>query len=263
VGPGRVLGDLIRSRRLPVVRLREIFRQAGRSLIVVNAHRILGGELPRLDRAADSDFHFIERPEPEALLDTLKQLVTDRVPKGFGLDPRRDIQVLAPMRRGLLGVDNLNTELQELLNPTGRPLAEGHRLRLGDRVMQLRNNYELEVFNGDVGRIVKAEAEGRRVSVGFDDRIVFYEASSLDELTLAYACSVHKAQGSEYPCVLMPIHTQHYIMLQRNLLYTAVTRGKALVVLIGDRRALGAAVRNRSTERRYTLLAERLTGVVD
>jgi exodeoxyribonuclease V alpha subunit len=258
VGPGRVLADVIRSRRLPVVRLREIFRQAGRSTIVVNAHRILQGELPTVDRTAAADFHFIERPEPEALLETLKHVVTERVPAGFGLDPRRDIQVLSPMRRGLLGVDSLNLELQALLNPTGRPLADGHRLRIGDRVMQLRNNYELEVFNGDVGRIERAEAEGRRVSVSFEDRIVVYEAASLDELALAYACSVHKSQGSEYPCVVMPLHTQHYVMLQRNLLYTAVTRGKRLVVLIGDRRALGAAVRNRSTERRHTLLAERL-----
>ena len=258
VGPGRVLADVIGSRRLPVVRLREIFRQAGRSSIVVNAHRILKGELPQLDRSADADFHFIERSEPEALLETLKHLVTDRVPAGFGLDPHRDIQVLAPMRRGLLGVESLNTELQALLNPAGRPLADGHRLRLGDRVMQLRNNYDLDVFNGDVGRLLRAESEGRRVSVGFEDRIVVYEAAALDELTLAYACSVHKSQGSEYPCVIMPLHTQHYVMLQRNLLYTAITRGKRLVVLVGDRRALGAAVRNRSTERRFTLLAERL-----
>ncbi|MFQ5351035.1 MAG: ATP-dependent RecD-like DNA helicase, partial [Thermoanaerobaculia bacterium] len=262
VGPGRVLADVIRSRRVPVVRLRQIFRQAGRSMIVVNAHRILQGEQPRLDRSAAADFHFIERSEPEALLDTLKRVVTERVPAGFGLDPRRDIQVLSPMRRGLLGVENLNRELQAQLNPGGRPLAEGHRLRLGDRVMQLRNNYELEVFNGDVGRIERAEAAGQRVSVGFDGRIVVYEAASLDELALAYACSVHKSQGSEYPCVVMPLHTQHFIMLQRNLLYTAVTRGKRLVVLIGDRRALGTAVRNRSTERRFTLLAERLAGEV-
>jgi exodeoxyribonuclease V alpha subunit len=260
VGPGRVLADIIRSRRLPVVRLREIFRQAGRSMIVVNAHRILQGELPEISRSPDADFHLIERSEPEAVLDTLKLVVTERVKAGFALDPLRDVQVLAPMRRGLLGVENLNTELQALLNPTGRPLAEGHHLRLGDRVMQLRNNYELDVFNGDVGRIEHAEGEGRRVSVSFDDRIVVYEAASLDELALAYACSVHKSQGSEYPCVVMPLHTQHYVMLQRNLLYTAVTRGKRLVVLIGNRRALGAAVHNRSTERRFTLLAERMAG---
>ena len=258
VGPGRVLADIIRSGRLPVVRLREIFRQASRSLIVVNAHRILQGELPGAATGAEADFHFIERPEPESILDTLKRVVTDRAPAGFGLDPRRDIQVLTPMHRGLLGVENLNLELQALLNPAGRPLAEGHRLRLGDRVMQLRNNYDLDVFNGDIGRIERAEPEGRRVSVAFEDRIVVYEAAALDELALAYACSVHKSQGSEYPCVVMPLHTQHYVMLQRNLLYTAVTRGKRLVVLIGDRRALGTAVRNRTTEQRYTLLAERL-----
>ncbi len=260
VGPGTVLADVIRSRRLPVVRLAEIFRQAGRSMIVVNAHRILQGRLPEIDSPAEADFHFIERSEPQAVLDTLKRVVTDRAPASFGLDPRRDIQVLAPMRRGLLGVENLNTELQALLNPTGRPLADAHRLRLGDRVMQLRNNYELDVFNGDVGRIERAEAEARRVSVAFEDRIVVYEAASLDELALAYACSVHKSQGSEYPCIVMPLHTQHYVMLQRKLRYTAITRGKRLVVLIGDRRALGGAVRNRSTEMRYTLLADRLAG---
>ena len=261
VGPGRVLSDVIRSRRLPVIRLREIFRQAGRSLIVVNAHRILKGELPAAatGAGAEADFHFIERPDPEAVLETLKRVVTDRAPAGFGLDARRDIQVLSPMRRGLLGVESLNLELQALLNPAGKPIAEGHRLRLGDRVMQLRNNYELEVFNGDVGRIERAESEGRQVSVAFEDRIVVYEAAALDELALAYACSVHKSQGSEYPCVVMPLHTQHYVMLQRNLLYTALTRGKRLVVLIGDRRALAVAVRNRTTEQRYTLLAERLS----
>ena len=260
VGPGRVLDDLIRSARLPVVRLEEIFRQAGRSMIVVNAHRILAGKMPRLERSADVDFHFFERPEPERLLETLEKLVTERVPAGFGFDPRRDVQVLSPMRRGLLGSENLNLELQQLLNPGGRPLAEGHRLRLGDRVMQLRNNYDLEVFNGDVGRLESADGDAKRVSVRFDDRIVVYDAAALDELTLAYACSVHKAQGSEYPCVVMPVHSQHHVMLQRNLLYTAVTRGQRLVILVGDRRALATAVRTRRTERRYTLLAERLAG---
>ncbi len=257
VGPGLVLSDLIRSGRVPVERLSEIFRQAARSLIVTNAHRILAGELPLFGRGPGADFHFIERRQPERALETLKQLVTERVPRGFGLDPRRDIQLLAPMRRGLLGADNLNDEMQALLNPGGRPVAEGHRLRLGDRVMQLRNNYDLEVFNGDVGTIERVDGQGRRIGVRFHDRIVVYEAAALDELTLAYACSVHKSQGSEYPCVVMPLHSQHHVMLQRNLLYTAVTRGQRLVVLVGDRGALAAAVRNRRTQRRYTLLAER------
>ncbi len=260
VGPGRVLHDLIRSRRLPVARLERIFRQAAESLIVANAHRILHGELPRLNRAPDADFHFFERREPEDVLATVEQLVAERVPRGFGFDPRRDIQVLSPMRRGLLGVDNLNQELQRLINPAGEPVAEGHRLRLGDRVMQTRNNYDLEVFNGDVGRVERSESGGRRVAVRYDDRVVVYEAAMLDELTVAYACSVHKSQGSEYACVVMPIHPQHHLMLQRNLLYTAVTRGRRLVILVGDRRALATAVRNRRTEQRYTLLAERLGG---
>src|SRR5262249_42895222 len=181
------------------------------------------------------------------------------IPRRFGVDAADGIQVLTPMHKGLLGAVNLNAELQALLNPRGDTLARGARMfRTGDKVMQLRNNYHLEVFNGDIGRIVKIDEETHAVHVRFDDRTVAYDTGDLDELSLAYACSVHKAQGSEYPCVVMPLHTQHYVMLRRNLLYTAITRGRRLVVLIGSRRALAIAVRNAHVAARHTRLAERL-----
>jgi len=235
VGPGRVLADLIDSRRPDVVRLRTVFRQAARSHIITNAHRIRRGEMPDLELSSRSaDFFFIERQEPETILETLLHLVTQRIPGSFGIDAHRDIQVLAPMRRGLIGTENLNLELQRLLNPpSAQDSSPPGRLRLGDRVMQIRNNYELDVVD--------------------------YEPAEMDELVLAYACSVHKSQGSEYPCVVLPIHTQHYMMLQRNLLYTAVTRGRQLVVLVGDRRALAIAVRNDRQLDRFSRLTERLT----
>jgi exodeoxyribonuclease V alpha subunit len=260
VGPGKVLEELIRSRRLPVVRLEEVFRQAAASRIVRNAHRVHRGEMPEAEpEAPDSDFYFIERPDPEEALATLKELVSRRLPRGFGLDPREDVQVLTPMRRGLLGADNLNRELQALLNPHAGGPATLRGLAAGDRVMQLRNNYDLDVFNGDVGRVLAVDPEERRLSVRFDERTVDYEASELDQLSLAYACSVHKAQGSEYPCVVMPLHSQHFVMLQRHLLYTAMTRARRIMVLVGERQALARAVRNDREQRRYTALARRLT----
>ncbi len=270
VGPGRVLADLIASGALPVVRLDEIFRQAAESRIVVNAHHIRRGEMPQLrnpNEAASSranpeargDFFFIERQEPEEVLETLIHLVADRIPKGFGFDPAQEIQVLSPMNRGPLGVHNLNALLQEQLNPSGQEIPfGGRRLRLGDKVMQLKNNYQLEVANGDLGRIVDYDLEEQEIAVSFDGRRVSYAATELDELTLAYACSIHKSQGSEYPCVVVPVHMQHAIMLQRNLVYTALTRAKRLAVLIGQGKALALAVRNQDTRRRFTRLAERL-----
>ncbi|MCP4667279.1 MAG: ATP-binding domain-containing protein, partial [Deltaproteobacteria bacterium] len=183
-------------------------------------------DMPKLLPVEDGDFFFIERSEPEATLATIKHLVAERIPRSFGFDSWEAIQVLTPMQRGLLGAGNLNAELQELLNPRGEAVTRGSRLlRAGDRVMQLRNNYDLEVFNGDIGRIEAIDIEEQRVRVGFDGRGVEYDFSELDELTLSYACSIHKSQGSEYPCVVIPLHTQHYMMLQRNLLYTAITRG--------------------------------------
>jgi exodeoxyribonuclease V alpha subunit len=259
VGPGKVLEELIRSRRLPVVRLQEVFRQAATSRIVSNAHRVNRGELPELDaEGAETDFFFIERPEAQAALETLLELVGRRVPRGFGIDPREEVQVLTPMRRGLLGADSLNRELQALLNPRGLAAGSLKGLCAGDRVMQLRNNYDLDVFNGDIGRVEAIDPEGRRLTVRFDERRVEYESAEIEQLALAYACSVHKAQGSEYPCVVMPLHGQHHVMLQRNLLYTAMTRASRLLVLVGDREALARAVRNNHEQRRFTALARRL-----
>jgi len=262
VGPGRVLADLIDSKAVDVVRLTEIFRQAEKSRIVVNAHRVNRGEMPiESGDERDSDFFFIERGEPEKVLETLLTVVAERIPGSFGLDPLTEVQVLTPMNRGLLGTENLNRELRERLNPTGgAELVRGDRLlRLGDKVMQLRNNYELDVFNGDLGRVVAIDREDRRLTVALEDgRRVDYESSDLDELTPAFACSIHKSQGSEYPAVVVPLHTQHYVMLERNLLYTALTRAKKLVVLVGERRALGVAVKNRKNRDRFTRLASRL-----
>jgi exodeoxyribonuclease V alpha subunit len=260
VGPGQVLADLIRSTAVEVVRLQTIFRQAERSLIVVNAHRVQSGQMPVLESLdKDGDFFFVERRDPEEALRTLVQLVTRRIPARFGLDPLEQIQVLTPMKRGLLGSANLNAVLRETLNPHGQSLTRGgHTLRTGDKVMQIRNNYDLEVWNGDIGRITHIDEEEQRLHVAFDGREVAYEITAMDELALAYACSIHKAQGSEYPCVVIPLHTQHYVMLQRNLLYTGITRAKRLAVLVGETRALATAVANRRVLKRFSRLAERL-----
>jgi exodeoxyribonuclease V alpha subunit len=264
VGPGSVLGDVIRSGVADVVRLRHIFRQGAESLIVTNAHRVNEGLMPELPpEGSEADFFFIERKEPEEIAAALKGLVARHVPHKFGLDPVDDIQVLTPMQRGLLGVASLNAELQALLNPSGESVTRGSRMfRVGDKVMQVRNNYDLNVFNGDIGRVEKIDAVEQEMVVRFDGRAVTYEFGGLDELVLAYACSIHKSQGSEYPCVIIPVHTQHYVMLQRNLLYTGLTRGKRLVILVGSKRALAIAVKNNTTQERCTLLAERLQGRV-
>jgi len=260
VGAGNVLLDLIRSGAADVVRLEHIFRQAEASLIVVNAHRVNHGQMPRLAPAgAPTDFFFVESKEPEDSLQAVKLLLRERIPKKFGFQPLDDVQVLTPMHKGLLGVASLNAELQALLNPEGMSLVHGSRLfRVGDKVMQIRNNYDLEVFNGDIGRIEGIDDVDRTVSARFDNRLVTYDVSDLDELVLAYACSIHKAQGSEYPCVVLLVHTQHYVMLQRNLLYTAITRGRRLVVVVGTRRALAIAVKNDRIGSRFTQLASRI-----
>ena len=269
VGPGSVLGDVIRSQALPVVELNEIFRQAEQSLIVVNAHRVNRGEMPLFTplsadpetatEAPAPDFFLVERKEPEDVLAVVKRLVAERIPTRFGFDPRTEIQVLTPMHRGLLGAANLNAELQALLNPRGTAITRGSRtFRLGDRVMQLRNNYQLEVWNGDLGRVAAIDEEEREVTVRFDERSVRYDYADLDELVLGYACSIHKSQGSEFPAVVIPLHTQHYVMLQRNLLYTALTRGRRLVVVAGNRRALAIAVKTERLLVRHTRLAERI-----
>jgi exodeoxyribonuclease V alpha subunit len=260
VGPGSVLGDIIRSGVADVVRLGHIFRQGKDSLIVVNAHRVNEGRMPELPaEGSSSDFFFIERSEPEEIARTLKALVRRHIPHKFGLDPFDDVQVLTPMQRGVLGVANLNVELQTLLNPSGESVTRGTRtFRIGDKVMQTRNNYDREAFNGDIGRVQNVDPVEQVMAVLFDSRIVVYDFGDLDELVLAYACSIHKSQGSEYPAVIIPLHTQHYVMLQRNLLYTALTRGKRLVVVVGSKRALALAVKNHETKERCTGLAERL-----
>ena len=260
VGPGNVLAELLGSGVVPSVRLSRIFRQDGAGLIVANAHRVLGGEMP-VDPAegVPSDFFSIEREDPDECLDTLRRLVAERIPGRFGLDPRADVQVLSPMRRGRLGTISLNTELQALLNPGGAPVEGSRgRLRIGDRVLQTRNDYQLEVFNGDLGRVEAVDDVAAEVLVRYDERIVRYPAGELDPLELAYACSIHKSQGSEYPCVVVVLHREHYVLLQRNLLYTAMTRGKRLVVLLGSRSAVRRAVKNADPQKRYTRLAERL-----
>lgn len=263
VGPGMVLRDLIESGAAPVARLTEVFRQAAHSRIITNAHRINQGLMPETDEAGpDSDFYFIERQEPERIVETLVELVKNRIPKKFQLDPFRDIQVLSPMNRGSLGVRELNVRLQAELNPARaeEPSVErfGWQFRVRDKVLQTENDYDKDVFNGDIGQVVNIEPEERELTVRFDQREVRYDYGELDELTLAYAVTIHKSQGSEFPAVVIPVATQHYLLLQRNLIYTAVTRGKRLVVLTGQGKALALAVRNQRTEGRFSGLRARL-----
>ena len=263
VGAGAVLGDVIASEAATVIRLTEIFRQAAESKIVLSAHDINHGKVPDLDAAAGatSDFYFIARDDPEAARATLVDLVADRIPQRFGFDPIADIQVLAPMHRGELGTAALNRALQDRLNPAGDAveLTRGERVyRRGDKVMQLRNDYDKGVFNGDIGVIAGVDRDDAVLRVEFDGRIATYERAELDQLTHAYAVSIHKSQGSEYPAVVLSLSTQHYMLLQRSLLYTAVTRGKKLVVIVGSKRAIALAVRNADARRRFTWLAERV-----
>jgi exodeoxyribonuclease V alpha subunit len=261
VGPGAVLRDVIASGAVPTVRLSQIFRQAEGSLIVQNAHRIHDGEKPEGATGKDGEFYVIHRDSPESAAQVIHDLVTERIPRGFSLDPVRDVQVLTPMHRGVAGAIALNETLQAALNPSGPSVTRGARtFRLGDKVMQLRNDYDREVWNGDVGLVSAVDAEAHTLTVQFDGRDVTYEASELDELVLAYATSIHKSQGSEYPAVVIPLLTTHFVMLSRNLLYTAVTRGKRLVVLVADPRALALALSQTRKEERLTGLAMRLRG---
>lgn len=263
VGPGSVLGDLIKSGTIAATRLDEIFRQDTRGLIVRNAHHVNAGE-PLEVRAGESDFYFVRSEDPEQCLKRTIEFMTTRIPNKFGFDPMRDVQVLSPMRRNLLGTENLNCELQKALNPEGAAIIRGGTtFRVGDRVMQLRNNYDKDVYNGDVGFIKSISAAERALVVVFDGRPVKYEASDLDELVLSYATTIHKSQGSEYPAVIVLIHSQHYVMLQRNLLYTALTRGKKLVLLIGVPYAVDRAIKNNVVQERRTTLAERLCAAYD
>jgi exodeoxyribonuclease V alpha subunit len=262
VGAGNVLADIIASGVAAVVRLHEIFRQSEGSLIIENAHRIKRG-LPPLFSKAATDFFLFPAEDAERAAELVVDLVQNRIPSRFGFDPMVDIQVLSPMHRGVVGVAELNRRLQATLNPAASGRAERRHgsqvFRVGDRVMQVRNNYDKDVFNGDMGHIVAMDLVGQAMTVRIDDRHVAYGFSDLDELIHAYAVSVHKSQGSEYLAVVVPVMTQHYMMLQRNLLYTAVTRARELVVLVGTRRAIAIAVRNNKIMARHTALARRLS----
>ncbi|WP_211108605.1 SF1B family DNA helicase RecD2 [Azospirillum baldaniorum] len=259
VGPGQVLGDVIGSGAVPVVRLTEIFRQAATSRIIVNAHRINAGQMPEMPKTGeDSDFYFVEAATPEAGVAKLIEMVRDRIPRRFGADPVRDVQILCPMNRGGLGARSLNIELQRVLNPPGESRVErfGWTFGPGDKVMQVENNYDKEVYNGDLGIVSAVDPEEGTLTATFDGRPVTYDFGELDEIVLAYATTIHKSQGSEYPVVVIPVVTQHYTMLHRNLIYTGVTRGKRLVVMLGQRRALAMAVRGTQGRRRWTKLGE-------
>jgi exodeoxyribonuclease V alpha subunit len=260
VGPGTVLSDLITSATIPVVELTDIFRQSQTSSIVINAHRINLGLSPVENQSEElRDFFFIEQEDPAKVAKTVVELACRRIPLRFHLDPMEDVQVLAPMHRGEAGVENLNSLLQGELNPAGKVVVgQGRGLCTHDKVMQLRNDYERDVFNGDIGRVAAADRESGRVTIDFDGRLVVYESADLGALVPAYAVSVHKAQGAEFPAVIVPLLMQHFPLLQRNLLYTAVTRGKKLVVLVGSRRALAIALRNDKPRRRNSRLAEKL-----
>lgn len=262
VGPGAVLRDIIASSLVPVIRLSEIFRQARESQIVVNAHRINRGELPSCanwDGGSPSDCYLLTKHDVLEVQAAILELATVSLPSRHRVDPLEELQILSPMQKGPIGAMQLNQALQAILNPSGPELLRAGRLyRLGDRVMQVRNNYEKDVYNGDIGRIVKLDPEDREVTVRFDDRHITYDFNELDELVLAYTVTVHKSQGSEYPVVIIPVHTAHYVMLQRNLLYTAITRGRRLIVLVGTKKAIAIAVKNQKIRLRYTGLASRL-----
>ena len=258
VGPGQVLADIIGSGAVPVVRLTEVFRQAAESRIIVNAHRINQGLMPELAPVDGGDFYFVDAANPEEGVRKLLAIVQERIPKRFGFDPIRDIQVLCPMNRGGLGARSLNIELQTALNPPGEIRIDrfGWTFCPGDKVMQVENDYDKEVYNGDLGIVSHIEMEEGELTVNFDGRELIYGFGELDELVLAYATTIHKSQGSEYPAVVIPLSTQHYPMLQRNLVYTGVTRGKRLVVLVGQRRALAIAVKGARARRRWSKLRE-------
>jgi exodeoxyribonuclease V alpha subunit len=261
VGAGDVLRDIIASGRAAVVRLETIFRQAQGSYIIRNSHRINQGQFPVVNQG--DDFFLFSQDDPEEAVALLVDVVCKRIPRKFGLDPLEAVQVLCPMHRGAVGVANLNRQLQAALNPPAPGKAErrlgGRTLRVGDKLMQVRNDYDKDVFNGDIGRLVALDLENQTFSVEVDGRPVRYDWTEADELVHAYAISTHKSQGSEFPAVVMPVMTQHYLMLQRNLLYTAVTRAKQLVVLVGQRRAIGIALRNNRVAQRHSGLSVRLS----
>lgn len=258
VGAGNVLRDIIDSQQIPVVRLTRIFRQAQSSRIVMNAHAINAGQFPNIKNGLDTDFFFINQEDADEIVKLIIGLVRDRLPKTYGY-PSKEVQVLTPMQRGTVGAGNLNIELQNALNPTGLSLARGgYTFRQGDKVMQIRNNYDKNVFNGDIGYITAVDTTERTLSITFDNRVVEYDITELDEIVLAYAVTIHKSQGSEFPVVVMPVTMKHFVMLQRNLIYTGITRAKKICVLIGTTKALAYAIGNNTVSKRNTKLKERL-----
>jgi exodeoxyribonuclease V alpha subunit len=259
VGPGQVLADIIGSGAVPTVRLTEVFRQAAESRIITTAHQINQGRMPDLRRPeGETDFYFVPAADPAEAASRITELVSARIPGRFGLDAIRDIQVLCPMNRGGVGARSLNADLQAVLNPPGEAKVErfGWTFSAGDKVMQIENDYDKEVYNGDIGFVEKVDADEGELTAGFDGRSVTYGFGELDALVPAYAVTIHKSQGSEYPAVVIPVTTQHFPMLQRNLLYTSVTRGKRLVVLVGQPKAVAIAVKNASGRRRWSKLDE-------
>ena len=258
VGAGNVLRDIIDSQQIPVVRLTRIFRQAQSSRIVMNAHAINAGQFPNIRNGLDTDFFFINQEDADEMVKLIIGLVRYRLPKKYGYPPK-EVQVLTPMQRGTVGAGNLNIELQNALNPTGPSLARGgYTFRQGDKVMQIRNNYDKNVFNGDIGYITAVDTNERTLTVTFDSRLVEYDITELDEIVLAYAITIHKSQGSEFPVVVMPVTMKHFVMLQRNLIYTGITRAKKICVLVGTTKALAYAIRNQTVSKRNTKLKERL-----
>ncbi len=262
VGAGNVLRDIIDSEMIPVIRLTRIFRQAQSSRIVMNAHAVNQGRFPDISNGRNTDFFFIRNDDPDQVAEEIVKLVRDRLPKAYG-QPLNNIQVLTPMQRSVVGAGNLNLLLQEALNHNTAGISRGgYTYKFGDRVMQIRNNYDKNVFNGDIGTVAKVDLEERTLTIDFDGRMVEYDASELDEVALAYATTIHKSQGSEYPIVVIPVLMTHYVMLQRNLIYTGITRAKKICVLIGQTKALYYAVKNLTVSNRNTLLKERLRGIV-
>lgn len=261
VGPGNVLKDIIGSKVIAVTMLNEIFRQAAGSQIIANAHRINKGIVPDTRNLPDSDFFFLEVGDPQDVLNQIVTLVSQRIPRKYNFDAFADIQVLAPMKKGIIGIENLNDVLQQTLNPKENALAwGGKKFGVGDKVMQIRNNYQKEVYNGDIGRVIDIDNAEQQMTISIDGREIVYEFSELDEVVLSYAVSIHKYQGSECPCIIIPVHTTHYTLLTRNLIYTGVTRGKKLVILVGMSKALAIAVHNDDVKKRYTGLQQALVG---
>jgi exodeoxyribonuclease V alpha subunit len=257
VGPGYVLGDLIKSGTLPVCELKKIYRQEGQSQIIRNAHKVRDGQYPYIKNKDSDDFFFLEKNDPEEAVNLILHLLTEKVPSSFGMDPLKDVQVLVPTNKGVCGVINLNSRIQKVLNPTSTGLLHGNRwFKTGDKVIQLKNNYDKDIFNGDIGIITSIDMDLKETTIDYDGRKIEYSFYEMDEINHSYAISIHKSQGSEFKCVIIPLLTSHYMLLQRNLLYTALTRARELAILVGSKKAIGMAVNKNIVEKRYTNLKE-------